>query len=189
LTEKDIKTKAADVNKISLDYHLTHAVFACDRLLADDFKKIGEVKTKNLNKELQDACRKNDVVAIEEVMKKTKALSVKKYRIFVDYIDMSPESGRVVKADSKLIISLPQKLATDAKVEKGKVNSAGIKKLRQVMAHELGHIVLHTEALINTDSLNGSSDLKGDEENEADIFATELLRLRHERNELLKTAV
>jgi len=189
LTEKDIKTKAADVNKISLDYHLTHAVFACDRLLADEFKKIEGEKTKELNKELQDAYRKKDDIAIARAMEKTKTLSLKKYHIFVDYIDMPPDAGRVVKAENKLIISLPKKLATDARQEDGTFKQGGVQKLRKVMAHELGHVVLHTDALINTDSLNGSSELKGTEEKEADIFAEELLRLRHERNKLLKTAV
>ena len=189
MLDKDIKAKASDVNNISLDYHLTHAVFACDRLLAEDFKKVGGEKTKELNKKLQDAYRKKDTLAVAKVMEKIKTLSVKKYRIFVDYIDMHPEAGRVVKADNKLIISLPRKLATDARDEKGVFKPSGVEKLRKVMAHELGHVVLHTEALINTDSLNGSSDLKGHEEQEAEIFAVELLRLRHERNELLKSAV
>jgi len=189
LTEKDIKAKAFDVNNISLDYHLTHAVFACDRLLLEDFKKIGRKKTMELNKELQEACRKKDTVAIARTMEKTRALSVRKYRIFVDYIDMVPEAGRVVKAEDKLIISLPKKLVADTRNENGTFKTDGVQKLRRVMAHELGHVVLHTEALINTDSLNGSSDLKGQEEQEAEIFAMELLRLRHERNERLKAAV
>ena len=189
MTEQEIKAKASDVDKISLDYHLTHAVFACDRLLADEFKKAGGKKTKQLNQELQDSYRKRDINAVAKVMEEIKALSVKKYRIFVDYIDMPPEAGRVVKAENKLIISLPKKLAEDARDEKGLFKTAGVQKLRRVMAHELGHVVLHTEALINNDSLNGSNDLKGPEETEAEIFAGELLRLRDERNVLLKPAV
>jgi len=189
LTEQDILAKASDVNKISLDYHLTHAVFACDKLLADDFKKVGREKTQKLNKELQDAYRKKDAITVARLVEEKKALSVKKYHIFVDYIDMAPEAGRVIKAEDKLIISLPQKLATDARDENGAFKTDGVQKLRMVMAHELGHVVLHTEALINTDNLNGSSDLQGQEEQEADLFAKELLRLRHERNKLLKAAV
>jgi len=189
LTEQDIKAKAHEVNNISLDYHLTHAVFACDRLLADEFKKADGEKTKKLNRELQDAYRKKDINNIARVMRETKALSVKKYRIFVDYIDMSLDAGRVVKAENKLIISLPKKLAMDARDESGNFKTDGVQKLRKVMAHELGHIVLHTEALINNDNLKGSLDLTGDEEQEAETFAIELLRLRHERNERLKAAV
>jgi Zn-dependent peptidase ImmA (M78 family) len=53
------------------------------------------------------------------------------------------------------------------------------------MAHELGHIALHSGVLSTIESTNGSNELKGKFEEEANRFAEELLRLRDERNKAL----
>ncbi|MDR0443249.1 MAG: ImmA/IrrE family metallo-endopeptidase [Treponema sp.] len=190
MTDAEIKEKAFEVDKISYDYHLTHAVFACDKMLSDSFRKAGREKTKKMNSELQEAYRKKDTAKITKIMDGIKSHKVRKYHIFVDYINIDdPDAGRVIKAENKLIISLPITLAVEARDESGLFQPGGVKKLRRVMAHELGHIVLHTESLIETDNLNGSRDLQGRPEQEAEIFAKELLRLREKRNELFRKAV
>ena len=186
MTQKEINNKAQKVNDISLDYHLTHAVFACDKLLEDSFREAGKKEIARLNNALKKAFREKDDDTVAKLIKERKSLKLVKYHIFVDYVDMDdPEAGRVIKAENKLIITLPRKLLDQTRGENGALVSGGIEKLRKVMAHELGHIMLHTDKLLFIDNMVGSKQLDGEQEQEADWFAIELLRLRHERNEKL----
>lgn len=186
MTQKEIHTRAGKVNDISLDYHLTHAVFACDKLLEDSFKEAGKKEIDRFNNALKKACREKNDDIVAKLIKEKKSLKLVKYHIFVDYIDMDdPNAGRVIKAENKLIISLPRKLLDQTKGENGAFIPDGIENLRKVMAHELGHIALHTDKLLFIDNMIGSNQLDGEQEQEANWFATELLRLRHERNEKL----
>ena len=190
MTQKEINVKAGKVNDISLDYHLTHAVFACDKLLEDSFRESGRKEIERLNNALKKAYREKNDDAVAKLIKERKALKLVKYHIFVDYIDMDdPEAGRVIKAENKLIISLPRKLLEQTRGENETFVPVGVEKLRKVMAHELGHIVLHTDKLLFIDNMVGSKQLNGEQEKEANWFATELLRLRHERNEKMKRLV
>jgi hypothetical protein len=116
-------------------------------------------------------------------MGQKRLLETVKCHIFVDYIDMDKDAGRVVKIANQLIISLPKELLSDSKYEDGSYKESGVKKLREIMAHELGHIALHTEELLKIDNLKGSKNLDAQSELEAEWFASELLELRHKRNE------
>jgi hypothetical protein len=86
MTQQDAEQKAGEINEISLDYHLTHAVFACDKLIEDKYKKIKKELTNNLKNSLQRAFRKNDNTEMTELLKTNKSLKLSKYHIFVDYI-------------------------------------------------------------------------------------------------------
>jgi Zn-dependent peptidase ImmA (M78 family) len=94
-----------------------------------------------------------------------------------------PDAGRVVKAENKLIISLPKTLIENSRNKDGSYNENGVKKIREIMAHELGHIALHTDELLKINTLRGSKDLDKNLEKEALWFSEKLLRLRHERNQ------
>lgn len=190
MVQKEVYDKAAEVSHISLDYHFTHAAFACNKLLEDDFKKKHKKATSRLKAELDAACRKQDNNRVSELLKKIAAVKLPKYRIFVDYLDLSdPEGARVVKAEDKLIINLPKSLAEESRDAGGYYNKAAVQKLRRIMAHELGHIVLHTEVLLSINSKQGSKEIGGDLECEANWFADELIRLRVERNNILNEAL
>jgi hypothetical protein len=183
MTQQKAEQKAEEINKISLDYHLTHAVFACDKLIEDNYKRSKSETASKLKNSLQEAYCKKDNDTITELLKEKKSLKLPKYHIFVDYIDMKdPEGSRVVKAEDKLIISLPKMLVDNSRNDDGSYNEEGVKKLREIMAHELGHIALHIDNLLRIDSLQGSKELDNNQENEANWFADKLLWLRHERN-------
>ena len=93
------------------------------------------------------------------------------------------EGGRVVKAEKKLIISLPRKLTENLMDDTGKLRKEAIAQIRKKMAHELGHIVLHAELLpLGT---NGSKELDAELDWEANVFAEELLRLYELRDHRL----
>jgi Zn-dependent peptidase ImmA (M78 family) len=188
MTQQEVHEKAAKVDNISYDYHLTHAVFACDKMLEDAFKEQGKKETVRITNELKIAYKNKDNHKAALLLKQKKALKLTKYHIFVDYIKgMARDAGRVIKVEDKLVISLPDQLAIDAKAKDGLFNKSHVNKLREVMAHELGHIALHVDKLVSN-NLQGSNDIKGQEETEADWFAKELLCLRVERNKKLNSA-
>jgi hypothetical protein len=185
MDEATIKSKAKEINDISLDYHLTHAVLACDKLLEEAFKTEGSKETNVIKDQLQKAYKENDLTKIKELLEKKKLLNLEKYHIFVDFIDMDVEAGRVVKAENKFVVSLPKKLADNARKGDSLFDQDNVQKLRRVMAHELGHIALHSGVLLTIENTNGSKELRGKFEDEANCFADELLRLRDERNKRL----
>ena len=187
---KEAKEQAKQIFIRSLDYHLSHAVFACNKTVEDIIKRHSQEKIDSLKKDLQKAEENNDNAKIAEIMSNIHELS-RPFRIYVEYVpEMDIEGGRVVRLQltNQFIISLPEKLLRNSWNENGSYNADGIRALRQRMAHELGHIALHIEELLKDDSTQGSISLTGDVEDEADIFAAELLRLRHERNEMLYKA-
>ena len=57
------------------------------------------------------------------------------------------------------------------------------------MAHELGHIMLHTDELLKIEGTQGSKDIsEGEKEEEARFFAEKILEMRTQRNEDLHSA-
>jgi hypothetical protein len=189
VTQKNVEEQAKNVNALSMDYHLTHAVFACDKLIEAVYKEVGKEKAREFNKALQKAVDEKKTAEIALLKEKRKSLDLAKFHIYIDYIDMSdPDAGRVIKVENKLVISLPKSLVADSKNEDGSYNGKGVQRLREVMAHEIGHIALHTADLLKIDGLQGSRGLDPQKEQEANWFAKELLRLRDERNRLLAVA-
>lgn len=66
----------------------------------------------------------------------------------------------------------------------GDYNYDTIRKIRKLMSHELGHLALHTDELLQIDSMQGSKLIKdADREEEASYFGDKLLELRRIRNE------
>ena len=192
MSPQEVKQKAAQVNEISLDYHLSHAVFACNKIVEDVFKQYSEGKVDNLNKALQKAREYNDEKKVSEIKIDIERLR-RPFRIYIEYVpDMDIKGGRVIKLplSNQFVISLPGDLLLQSRNNDGSYNIDGVKALRHRMAHELGHIALHIEDLLEINSRQGAKLLSEEAEKEADIFATELIKLRHQRNEqIYKTGV
>jgi len=181
---KEIREKAALVNESSLNYHLAHAVFACNKIVEGVFKKHSQGKIEKLKNELQEAERANNEKKVAEILMDIDRLD-QPFRIYVEYVpDMDIEGGRVVKLplSNQFVISLPEDLLLKSRNEDGTYNIDGVKTLRHRMAHELGHIALHVEELLEIDGTQGSFLLTDETEKEANIFAEKLLELRHQRN-------
>ncbi|GHU25333.1 hypothetical protein FACS1894164_14330 [Spirochaetia bacterium] len=186
MKEAEVRQIAEQVNDISMDYHLTHAVFACEKLLEKTFKEYGQKNISELKEDLQLALRRKNKPEIERLLGEIYSLQFAKFHIFVDYVDnMATDAGRVIKAGNNLIISLPKQLVANSKNDDGSYKPEALKKLREVMAHELGHIILHIKDILRIDGLQGSKELDEEQEQEANWFANELLRLRLERNKKL----
>jgi hypothetical protein len=187
--EDNAKQKAKLVNDISRHYHLSHAVFACNKILESEFKDYLETKTAKLRERLLAAEKSNDQDRIAEILRDTDRLK-RPFRIYVDYFGYSDDENMVRAravhlADSnQFVIYLPKALLDKSINEARTYNADVVKRLRRLMAHELGHIILHTKELLDDQGTQGSTLLSGnaDTEREADIFADELLHLRRERN-------
>ena len=187
MSPKEIKQKAAQINKISEDYHLSHAVFACNRIVEEVFKSFNQKKIIKLKNDLQAAEKSDDNAKITETMTEIEQLRGP-FRIYVEYVhDMVIDGGRVIKLPlcNQFIISLPEKLLQQSRNADGSYNPKNVKILRQRMAHELAHIALHIEELLDIDGTQGSKLLSDEAEADSNIFAAELIALRHKRNEQL----
>jgi hypothetical protein len=183
--EDEIVALVKNVNTISLNYHLTHAVFACNQLLREEYRKT-EREFSKLNTALQDAYRKKDEKAKKAALEAIHLAKQKvRYYIYVEYLNVPAGVNRVVKTESQLILSLSNKLLENVCNKDGSFIGDGLKKLRWVTAHELGHALLHSNSL-KPGETQGSIELDGAAEKEANIFANELLKLRRERNESLR---
>ena len=89
----------------------------------------------------------------------------------------------MVKIENAFVINLSRKLEQRIFNKDGTYNYEVIKKIRKLMAHELGHLILHTNELLNIDGTQGSKDISDEEEEkEADFFGKEIIRLRKLRN-------
>ena len=182
---EEIKIRAQKVYDISFDYHLTHAVFGSDRLLVSGLMEANKEIVEKLKDALKAAAREKNIALVDELMVKIgvleRTLKSRKHHILIDYVPMDdPDGGRVINIDDKLIITLPKKIIENIMNDAGQLQKDPVEKVRKKMAHELGHIVLHTELVPRYD-LSGSGKLDSLDW-EAEVFAEELLRLYKEKD-------
>ena len=179
---KAIEEFAMMVNKASEKYQLIHATFAIEKLFQEKMSRESNARVIELRNQLKE---ENDPERQKQIHLEAKELQKgedKRIRILVNYISISqlPEtSARIAKTpNNTFIISLPKSLE-NVRNPDGAINFEKIKQLRELMAHELGHIVLHTGIF----QLDGAPIcVPGEEEEEAEFFAQRLLELRRERN-------
>lgn len=189
MTDKEVKEKAKAIDEESTMYHLSHAVLACNVKLRGIFREYTKEKLKELNatliraKELgEESAKKEALIAMGNLQKPG--------QVYVEYIQMAKDAGRSSRVGNQLVIYLPLSLAKETINADGSYNPHAVKKLRKIMAHELGHIVLHTKELLSLSGTQGTKDItREQEEHEACIFAKELLELREKRNSLLYKAL
>lgn len=192
MTPNEIKQRAKQVNEMSLDYHLSHVVFACNSMMQEKFKEHTSRKIDELKGRLSKAEKENH---IEEVRKLSIEIDRFKrpFRISVEYFnDENMNGGRVIilHDSNQIVIEIPKNLLEQSRDKKANDPYAYIvekvKELRIMMAHEIGHIVLQLDEFLKISSLQGTKLLSSkNQEEDAKIFAQELIRLRHERNEYL----
>ncbi len=181
--KEEIYSKAQDVNEISEKYQLIHATFAVQKMVnekinqtyAQEFKKLRKVLLEdNLTDEKQ-----------RQILEKKKALEIesrkKRMNISIQYIDslkgMNATTTKIGIYKNSFIISLPQELGS-IRNQDGNFDYEKMRKLRWLMAHELGHILLHSDCIDE----NGFLKKNGNEEDECDFFAESIIKLRQERN-------
>jgi Zn-dependent peptidase ImmA (M78 family) len=185
LDKARIKERAEEVNSRSLDFQLSHAVAACNVMIIEDFKVRSQSEREDLKQKILVASQRKDESEVQRLREHIGGLK-KPSRIYVEYCNIPEDSGRVVKTeDNHLVISLPLALAEKSRDEAIVYNEKGVQELRRRTAHELGHVILHFDKLMNQTGLRGSLDLGPDEDIEANIFTETLLELRRNRNATL----
>jgi len=184
--KKDIKLKATEINNLSEQFQLLHATYAVEEYIKNIAKEIYAEKLTELTLRIQNKMQRDLRTDAELEEKKQLEKIIKRNRISIDisYIDINNEDiARVVKVDNAFTIYLAASLRDSIRLENGKSNYAVIRKIRRLMSHELGHLVLHTKDLLVDDSTQGSLNICDEEkEQEANIFRDELLYLRKKRN-------
>ena len=170
---------AKKVNDASEKYQLIHAMFAIEKRhkenQKDRFSDVFEEIRNKLCQEIDDSEKEDLKKRVAEV----RAESSKNAKITVDYLSQIKYGcARTVSKDydDGFVIMLPQSME-NIRDEYGNINFSELKKLRKLMAHELGHIMLHADSLKNCEKMTDR------QEEEADYFAKKLIELRKKRNE------
>lgn len=181
--KKEIYEQAVNVNTVSEEYQLIHACFATQRIINEHINSVYENKFKEIRQQLMSEDIDSDTVDSLLIKKREleKENRKKRINISIRYIDsltgFNATTTRVGTYKNTFIISLPKELE-QIRDDEGEFDYSKMKSLRRLMAHELGHILLHTE-YINED---GIDDEDGNKEEESNYFAEVILNLRQQRN-------
>ena len=181
---------AQEIEKESERYQLIHATHASQSLIREavsvyfkkEYDKLFEAVKERTIKGL-DCDKQQKRMAELDILRKKMG-----FHVDVVYVGMRDEdSARAVKIENAFVIYLPKSLGDRIVRENGDFDYEVIRKVRCLMAHELGHIVLHTDDLLKTESTQGSKEVLDEEkEMEAQYFGNELIELRRERNRKIR---
>ena len=189
-TKHEVHDEARRVNELSAKYHFSHAIDAVDVLLRERLKSHREIEVVQLRKNLEQFLDIEDEANAKDLHNQLQVINNSKshFHIYIEYCDLSDKkAARTIYSGGQLIITLPQYLFKQSIDHKGTYTHHA-KELREIMAHEIGHCVLHSEDIVKLKNTQGSKNLHKDEqkEKEASWFAEKLLELRHLRNQKIK---
>lgn len=185
--KKNITEKAREVTNISEKFQLIHATYACQSIIKELVIQNFSIKYEDLRKRIEEKMshKANYEAELEEKKRLDMLIRQKNFHIDVAYIETKTEdTARVIKIDNAFVINLSKELEKKILDKDGNYNYEVIQKIRQLMAHELGHLILHTDELLHIDGTQGSKLITDEEkEEEANYFGEQLLHFRKERNE------
>ncbi|MBR4083258.1 MAG: ImmA/IrrE family metallo-endopeptidase [Lachnospiraceae bacterium] len=181
--KEEILEQAKRVNSVAEGYQLIHACFAVQKIINEHINRSFQDKFSDLRERLLKEDLDSDEV--EKILQKKKELELENRRtrinISIRYIDtltgFNATTTRVGTYKNSFIISLPKELEHIRKCD-GEFDYIKMKNLRTLMAHELGHILLHTDYIDE----EGIIDEDGNREEESNYFAEVVMELRRERN-------
>ena len=185
--KNEINDIAKRVSHISEQYQLIHATYACQMLvkqiIMDEYTKKYDELSKRIEEKICAGAKYDKEQSEKEEI--DALIKQRSFHIDVAYIETtSDDAARIVKINNAFVINLSKSLAKQIFKSDGSYNYVVIHKIRELMAHELGHIVLHTKDLFYIDSTQGSKlIIDPEKEEEADLFGADLLELRKLRNE------
>lgn len=170
---------AERVNAASEKYQLIHATFAIEKIQDDIRKELYRNEFKSIREQIAIARSESNKETVEFLLNKARGLSsnYQNTKVQVEYLPQINEGcARTYRtANGVFSISLPESMK-DLR-ENGEIDFEKMKELRKLMAHELGHIMLHADFLGPT-----RKEMTEVEEAEADYFAEVLIELRKKRN-------
>lgn len=188
--KQDIKKRAKDINDRSEQFQMLHATYASQeyvKLIVQDFYKEQLAKIKNEIREKAERGLDTEK-ELEQAKELKELINQNRFVIHIGYMNISDENmARVTKTGKVFYILLAKSLKDKIHKSDGRLDYEVVKKIRELMAHELGHIVLHTKEILAEDGTQGTLNIKtADRETEARLFAEELLELRRERNQRIR---
>lgn len=189
----EIRDKANNIIKSSDKYHFIHATYACQRMIKDMVSSFYKTECLKLSGKIREKTKNGGEIPddLNEEYERLMILAKEgRAHIDVDFIDTSTEDeARAIKTTNAFVINLPKSLAERVTYENGSFNKEAVRKIRELMAHELGHIMLHTDELLKIEGTQGSKEIsEGEKEEEARFFAEKILEMRTQRNEDLHSA-
>lgn len=183
--KKEIEAMVSKINAFSEKYQLIHATVAIEKLYKEQVQQEYQEQFAALRAEIKETNDSESQIALAQRAKELKKESNKRLKISIEYNDkMQADSSRTTKTlNDTFLISLPKCMA-NIRDDEGNIDFEQLSKLRKLMAHELGHIVLHS-GFFNKDCTMSECD----SENEADYFAEKLLILREKHSGELAAAL
>lgn len=166
-----IEQTVCEVNKFSEKYQLSHAIFAIEKMYKEKVYAECQARFSSLRDEARIADSDDDVIAeLNERAEQIKKDSLRRIRIIIEYSNsFCMNSSRIMRSQEDVFtIYLPKRME-NIRTASGEIDNELLFTCRKLVAHELGHIVLH-------EGLFGQA--QEDMEEEADCFAECLLALR-----------
>lgn len=177
--QTEISNTVHQINAFSEKYQLVHATFAIEQMYkkAVQAKSIKEIEP--LIAQLKTESNKEKKEQLIQKISELKKEYNKTIKIVIDYIPhIQSNSARTTKTENNNFLIVLPKCMENIRKDNGEIEYDCFNKLRRLMAHELGHIVLHSDLPIG--STVSTSITKEAREEEADFFAQKLIELRDE---------
>ena len=170
--KQQIEELVSKINDFSEKYQLSHAIFAIEKLYKQKIHADCQERFARVREEAKNVAYDDDdaIKALNDQAEQIKKDSLHRIRIIIEYSEsLENNSSRVIRSqDDVFCISLP-KCMENIRTTDGTIDNSLLTSCRRLVAHELGHIVLH-EGLFDEPKLIC--------EDEADCFADYLLALR-----------
>lgn len=164
------KKYAEGIHKYSQHRLLSHTRDACEKFLYQNEKKNFDIEIKALKNDLEKSDNDEDTKNILLKIKKLKdEFSKHSVHITITYSNKNTTARTVRKNNGfSIVIPTPNFESKDS-----------ITEARSLIAHELGHIVMHTKELLSAQFNRGSYELNSSKmEEEANNFSMEILNLK-----------
>lgn len=188
--KKEIKEKAQKINARSEQFQLLHATFASQEFVKEIVQSFYNEKLTEIKSQIKEKAERGLDTEKEFEQEKELLDTIRQNKFIIDigYINVSDENvARVTKTGKVFSIYLAKSLRDKIHKPDGSLDYEVVKKIRELMGHELGHIVLHTKEILAEEGTQGTLNIKNvDKEEEARLFSSELLTLRRERNQRIR---
>ena len=180
--KNEIQDLVSTIDRFSERYQLSHATVAIEKLYKEKIQKECQERYAELREQVKATTDPTILKELSLTAKEIQKDSKKRIHISIEYIDqIETNSSRIALSQQNMcIISLP-KSKLNIRQDDGTVDKIAYHELRKLMAHELGHVVLHCGIFNNSPVLK--TNISKSEEAEADFFAEELLSLRDKYGE------
>lgn len=178
--EDEIVELVNQINDASEKYQLIHAIFAIEKMFQKKMQQNWQNEYNLIREQIKNTNNQDDLETLFEKARELNKESMHKVTIVVEYIsNLEVGNARISTSENhNFQITLPKDME-NIRNQDGTINVKALTDLRKLMAHELGHVVLHSGILndVEVDDPNMGS------EEEAEFFADKLLELRRINDE------